>query len=213
MKLLGYGVFSWGAEERRTNRYGSFNMCGESYKGEKPGKSPELTKELRRLDHRRVKLMAKVIETRTSGHLGDMALRISPTTPEVGQEILLGVGILQIESCSWDFLPSIALVPKDRRTEMWIDPRILYQLHDQTVEIYGEETEEDFHPAPVIEYEAGAISLGEDGIQAKRIDAKSIQVPPKIEDKGKGTFILTKQFPAKGTKMRKANDGRITWEP
>lgn len=215
MKLLGYGIFSWGAEERRSNRYGSINLCSESYDGEKSasGKEPELTFELHKLNHRRVKLMAKVVEARKSGHIGDRALRIKPSTPEVDQEIVLGVGILQLERCDWDPLPSIVLVPKDRRTDLWLDPRILYQLHDQTVELYGEETEEDFHEAPVIECEAGAISLGEEGIQAKKINAADIKVPPKLEDLGHGSFKFKLEYPAEGSRMRKTPDGRTTWEP
>jgi hypothetical protein len=211
VKLLGNGIFSWGAEERRSNRYGSFNLCSESYKGETPGKAPEFTSDLHRLVHKRVKLMVRVTETRQSGHVGDLALRIKPTTPEVGQEFILGVGILQLEPCSWDSLSSIALIPKDRRSDLWIDPRILYQIHDQTVELYGEETEEDFHEAPGIEFEEGAISLGEIGIQAKKICA--ISIPPKIKEMGRGMLAVTYEAPAEGTKMRKASDGRITWEP
>jgi hypothetical protein len=200
MELLGYGVFSWGADERRSNRYGSFNLCSKSYEGQTSAKTPEHTSELRRLDHKRVKLMVRIIETRKSEHVGDLALGIKPTTPEVGQEFILGVGILQLESCPWDSLPSISLVPKDGRAELWYDPRILYQIHHQTVELYGEETEEDFHEAPVIEFEEGA----------NKIDAESIKAP---KDLGDGTFIIVQVFPAKGTKMRVASDGRITWEP
>lgn len=55
--------------------------------------------------------------------------------------------MLRLEE-SWDDDPNIALVPGDGRETMWIDPRLLYRLHDQTVDVFIEETTDDFSPAP-----------------------------------------------------------------
>ena len=125
---IGQGVFGWDGEERRSNRYGSFNLLHSNCKVSIPTK----------LYGKRVRITCKVLKSRKSKHIGDLFLGIGPTQPEVGEVIELGVGVLHTEPCDWDERgnPTIILKPEDGRRELWIDPRKLYRLHDQTVEVF-----------------------------------------------------------------------------
>jgi hypothetical protein len=65
---------------------------------------------------------------------------------------LILVGTLEIDwtGTQSDGVPAVVLRPGDPRDELWIDPRKLYRLHDQTVELLIEETEDAFSSVAVL---------------------------------------------------------------
>jgi hypothetical protein len=140
--LIGIGIFTWNKKERVSNRYGSFFLSFESYEGEKTKLDLDsfgiLNLDLiKDLTNKKVKVTCKVVETRKSSHIGDLFLKIFPTTPELN-ELVEFDGILNSEiDQDMDSLCFI-LKPEDNRKELWIDPKKLYRLHDQTVEVYME---------------------------------------------------------------------------
>jgi hypothetical protein len=149
MQKLAHGVFTWSGSERRSDRYGSFILLAEPY-GAPPVTVPTYDAALAsRLNGKRVRIVVKVVETRRSGHIGDRFLNIYPTTPEVGEHVELGVGIFSTQPDEGDpRVTSTTLAPSDGRETFWIDPRKLYWLHDQTVDVFVEETDDEFTPAP-----------------------------------------------------------------
>jgi hypothetical protein len=180
MKKVGHGVFGWPASERRSNRYGAIHLS------DRPYEKPAVTKveidrpALYALNGLRVRTMCKVVETRTSGHVGDLFLGIYPSTPEVGEEVDLGAGLLTVRP-SYDEWPDFVFLPKEPRPELWLDPRKLYRLHDFT---------------PMAELpannEESAISAGDGYLQFKEKEGKEVvSVLPKIEDLGEGMLLVT----------------------
>lgn len=194
--MVGHGVFGWNSAERRSNRYGAIHLSDSPYSEVKACKS-YLHSELLPVG-KRVRITATVVEARDSGHVGDLFLCIQPSRPEVGEEVDLGVGVLATEE-GWDGTPSLVLQPNDGRTDLWIDPRKLYRLHDQTVDLYIEETEDAFSEAPELSCGEpdGVISTGDgdNSLQVKRISEDRLQsgkmkVFPKPERLGDGLFSL-----------------------
>jgi hypothetical protein len=149
MQMLAHGVFTWSGSERRSDRYGSFILLAEPY-GASPVTVPTYDTALaQKLSGKRVRIVVTVVETRRSGHIGDRFLNIYPTTPEVGEQIELGVGIFSTQPDEGDpKITSTILAPGDGREAFWLDPRKLYRLHDQTVDVFVEETDAEFTPAP-----------------------------------------------------------------
>lgn len=201
--MLGRGVLGWNREERVTNRYGSVQLTNAPYA---KGPVTELVLDedaTREVVGRKVRLTALVIEARTSGHAGDLSLNIAPSTPEVGEVVALGVGFLALTVR--DDLRCFVLVPDDDRAELWIDPRLLYRLHDQTVELIAEPTDDPCHPAPALSAESGVISTGDGAFQCKRTrvpEGARIDVPSEVESLGDGMFLLSAKTPEKGTPLR-----------
>jgi hypothetical protein len=152
LQLIGVGVFSWHKNERVSNRYGAFFLGMESYNGDKAvSYTLHDMDKLTPLIGKRVKVVATVVENRKSGHVGDFFLGVGPTMPQIDDTIEIGVGTLDFnesedhEPKSWS---QFILEPNDGRSELWMDPRKLYNLHDQTVEIWMEETDQDFSCKP-----------------------------------------------------------------
>lgn len=195
---IGRGILSWCGSERRTDRYGAVNIISEPYDS---GEAciPEL--DLGRvmgLVGKRVKMWVVAVETRKSGHIGDMMHKIKPSTPDLGERIDLGVGVLRIEQVEWDANPAIILQPDDGRQKFWIDPRRLYRAHDQTVELFIEPTDQPFSPRPCLRAgEVETISTGEvpegsafgNTYQVK--GRKPAKVLPHFENLGDGMFTLS----------------------
>lgn len=78
-------------------------------------------------------LVATVLETRQSDHIGDSFRGLSPSTPRIGEEITLGgPGELFIEM---DFAPVVGLRPDNDRETDWLNPKSLYRCHNQTVRL------------------------------------------------------------------------------
>jgi hypothetical protein len=184
----------WSSTERTTGRYGYVGMYSHNV-SQTISVSPYLdTDQCGPLLGKRVRLTAKVLEARNSGHDGDRFLKIKPSTPDRGEEIELGVGVFsQIEAFGQT---AVGLEPNDGREFNWIDPRVLYRLHDQTVELYVEETEDAFTPDPNLVAEAdGVISTGDGAFQFRGVQLQDgDKILPKSTRLGPGLFALSDDF-------------------
>ena len=116
--LLGEGILNWDRMERVSDRYGYVHLTTTP------------------MDEERVtlaryagtgQLFARILATRQSSHIGDFARGIFPQTPAVGEDILLGYGVLDYQDTK------VGLLPEDRRETDWLDPHGLYRCHEQTV--------------------------------------------------------------------------------
>lgn len=136
-KVTVTGIFTWGRGERVSDRYGFFTTDRQNYNNDASAQvSCDSVTTLAALNGEQARITVRVLEARTSGHIGDFFRGLSPSTPEVGAEFDLGAGTLRVVFASWSALGcEIGLEPADGRPNDWFDPRILYQLHDQTVEV------------------------------------------------------------------------------
>jgi hypothetical protein len=192
---VGYGIFGWEGNERRSNRYGAF-LIGETPYDANERVAAHLDLEaLRALVGKRVHIRCVVTKARDSGHAGDMFLKLKPSTPNAGEIVDLGVGVLRLEDPGFGWLPAVTLVPEDNRESLWFDPRKLYRLHDQTVDVFVEETSEPFSPAPDIKLDSGtepeAIDLpgGYTQVKNTRPDV-NYRIPAHLEKIGDGLFRI-----------------------
>lgn len=194
--LIGKGIFGWGGLDRQTRRYGGVQLEGQDYE-QNATSEVEVNQEAILSLQGRVRLYGKVIESRVSGHVGDKFIKVKPTQPEVGEIVELGVGHLGLEPCAYSSIPCILLKPEDGRREFWMDPHKLYRLHDQTVELYAEETELPCHDAPHFEVESGIKANGDGSFQVSGLNPDEIgKVLPKVQ-KVQGmehTFMMTSDF-------------------
>ena len=199
---IGEGIFIWSSLERQSQRYGFFYPSDKDF-NETTTVQPILDlKAVTRFGDKRVKITCRVIETRQSGHVGDLALGIEPSTPELGEEIVVGVGKFVFDLAQFRgegfYTPlgvGIGLCPSDGRKKLWLDPRVLYRLHDQTVEIFVEETDEPDSPKTTLEPKVtqGVISNGDGSYQYVGAD-EPVRVLPNVEDLGGGTFAMGIEF-------------------
>jgi hypothetical protein len=90
-------------------------------------------------------LVAEVVATRRSTHVGDWGRGLSPQTPEVGERIVLGRGRLFCQTVdrerAYPVIEAVGLAPEDvdDRDIDWLDPRALYRAHEQTVRLVFED--------------------------------------------------------------------------
>jgi hypothetical protein len=134
---LGDGILTWGSNERVSDRYGTVYLMAEGNSSLTAAPSPSLIL-LPAVSHHRGKpgkLVVRVLAARDSTHIGDLFRRIFPRRPKVGQEITLGTGVLFSEPVS-DGGVQVGLRPDDGRDHDWLDPRALYDAHEQTVSLY-----------------------------------------------------------------------------
>lgn len=143
MHPIGYGIFTWGVYERQSGRYGTFFLAPSDL-GETLVRPVGLdVAALSALEGLHVRITLKVTESLASGHQGDQALKVFPGQPvEPGTFVELGVGRLILEDHT-DFPVEshptrigIGLAPSDGRSKLWLNPSVLYHLHDQTVELF-----------------------------------------------------------------------------
>lgn len=126
--ILGRGVLCWNAKERQSDRYGTVELYG--WCGDDPPAIPiSASAPFGRLGM----LIARVVEVRQSRHVGDIAREIFPSTPTVGEEIILNRGILAVGEEYPEF--DVGLIPLDGREEDWLDPHQLYRAIHQTVDL------------------------------------------------------------------------------
>jgi hypothetical protein len=140
--LLGRGVLNWPGSERRSDRYGLITLSARSggYLGSGEEKDePARIHDALRSDvcvGRVGTLVAVILETRKSGHIGDFFRGIFPSTPNVGDEFELGTGKLFYSDPGYDSGElAVGVKPEEPRDSDWMDPRQLYKCHDQTVEL------------------------------------------------------------------------------
>lgn len=129
---LGTGQLSWHGSERRSDRYGTVALWDDATPG---GNGEQLTwpQEALAAAGKTGYLIAHIIETRQSDHIGDLFRGFKPVTPEVDEVIEMGPGVLFFEQI--DDLVCAGLRPDDGRTDDWLDPHDLYRLHQQTVRL------------------------------------------------------------------------------
>ena len=128
------GVFGWPAGERRSDRYGMIMISEAPYDGPAQDNLYSFQpNDLIPLVGKKVSISARVIVTRESKHIGDMFRGIFPATPKLGQTFNLGTGKLFCDDS--DDMFRFGIEPDDGRANDWFDPKKLYKLHDQTVEL------------------------------------------------------------------------------
>lgn len=207
--LIAKGILSWDGVERRTDRYGSFALDTKPFDGPDTAEVTHNMEAIWAFETRRVCITVKVVESRKSGHLGDKHHNIYPSQPKVGEVIDLGVGTFEVTP-AWTGTPAFSLRPDDGRMSFWFDPRKLYRLHDQTVEVYAEETTDDFSAAPDIKAEIEPSAMhAEDTPEGAVMQIKGpwkeegtrLHVEPRIERLGDGMFILD-PLPLPGQRMK-----------
>lgn len=203
-QILATGIFSWDGQERRSNRYGSFFLETQNCEETATATQHYDLNALHALAGKRVSCWCRIVEARKSGHIGDMFLGVFPRMPQAGEEILVGVGVLGVVP-NWDGSlahPALVLAPEDGRDELWIDPRVLYRLHDQTVELYMEETAQPCTQVmPFLRLDdKGVEDLGDGTFQAKKVPLP-MHIPPDVEILGDGLFRLSPYVSRKGRRF------------
>ena len=122
--ILGTGTLNWFRHERICDRYGAVHLESERGKYADYADIPVGAKGT---------IIAHILETRPSGHIGDLFRGIGPSDPEAGETVELGTGTLFTEM--EDGIPVIGVEPDDGRDTDWMDPRALYRCHNQTVRL------------------------------------------------------------------------------
>ena len=123
--LVGVGILNWRRQERIGDRYGSFCLFKDAVSGE----SIPLVK-----TEGYGKLVAKVKAVRNSEHIGDLFHGFFPTKPDIGEIIELGEGMIFYDADESG--ETVGLKPADNRDTLWLNPKMLYRCHSQTVEVY-----------------------------------------------------------------------------
>jgi hypothetical protein len=139
---LGIGILNWDGRERRTDRYGTVTLSESTCEGKKTSFVTTLNIDgIKTLAGKKGTLIARVIEARESRHIGDLFRGFHQTRiPKVDEPFVLGVGKLFYEKCSFAPL-QLGVLPEDKREQDWLDPQVLYVVHDQTVELIFNENE------------------------------------------------------------------------
>lgn len=203
-KRVGHGIVSWSSTERQSDRYGAIVVGQHNFDGDVRVAAHLDVAALRTRVGKRVHITCKIVASRKSGHLGDLHHGIKPSTPKVGEVIDLGVGTLNLEDAGFEGLTAVVLEPGDGRKHFWFDPYKLYRLHDQTVDVFIEATDEAFSPAPTIKaHEDGpeSVDVGDGSFQVKgTVPGVGYRIPPDIERLGDGLFVMN---PAGGVAGRR----------
>jgi hypothetical protein len=141
--VIGEGVLTWDASERISDRYGAVFLMNDGDSMHEPSGYVLIP------DDVPVGmpgwLVAEVVATRQSTHVGDVFRGLRPQTPEVGERIVLGRGRLFRQTVDRDsphpVIEAVGLAPEDvdDRDTDWLDPRALYRAHEQTVRLTFED--------------------------------------------------------------------------
>jgi len=196
--ILGEGILSWHPSERRSKRYGSINLSDSNFNEDAKAEFWLNQEGLGQLQGKRVRLWCIVLEERTSGHMGDLNLGLRPIRANRHEMIQLGVGILTLD-CN-PIGTSIGLHPSDGRQHFWLDPRKLYRLHDQTVQLQCIETDQPDHVVEPFQTTGQTIDFGNDGQKSyfqlsgdewSDPNIVGIELEPKIEEV-EGGFLVSR---------------------
>jgi hypothetical protein len=121
---LGKGTLNWFRGERICDRYGAIHLESPdgyaAYENAPAGTTGTI--------------VARILQTRPSSHIGDLFRGIGPSASQVGEEIELGTGEL-FTYREEGGIPVIGVKPADGRETDWMDPRALYRCHNQTVRL------------------------------------------------------------------------------
>jgi len=133
--LIGMGSLSWPRMERVSDRYGSIGVYNEDSTEKTVCKGANLNvATIQNMAGNKGQLIAKIIETRKSTHIGDLFRGFFPSMPGVGEEIVLGDG--RLFHAITDGVDTVGLLPEDGRASDWLNPENLYRAHEQTIELY-----------------------------------------------------------------------------
>lgn len=125
MVKIGEGVVGWAANEDIEGRYGCIFLYPT------PESNEPIVLAQRKGAHGR--LIAIVKANSESCFKEDKIRRVISRMPEVGEEIVLGEGMLFFES------GAVGLYPRDARRNMWLDKNALLEVFQQTIELQFEE--------------------------------------------------------------------------
>lgn len=138
-------MLTWQSSERVGDRYGAIYFAETGCAmppgfGDTPANQSSWTLDQAAIDAsvgKRGTLRAIAIETRESPHIGDMFHGVVPTTPDVGETMVLGTGTLGLDGApAEDSSIQFLLRPADGRSTLWMDIRALYRCHEQTVQLW-----------------------------------------------------------------------------
>lgn len=136
--ILGEGVLTWPRWERITDRYGSIGLI-RTWGAFSSLKAEDIVTFSNIPEGRLGQLLAEVLATRQSPGIGDLSRGFDPQTPNIGERILLGEGILFVEHVHDDHLnverTHLGVKPVDDREVDWLFPQALYRVHAQTVKL------------------------------------------------------------------------------
>lgn len=212
-KLLATGVFGWGKYERQSKEYGYVAVEPTGY-GDKAkcGIEPYFdTALLNSLIGKRVRLTALVRECRQSEHVGDLYLYYPGTTdpllpiqPEKNEVIEIGVGPLQFKLDDQFKNPMFGVNTTGGKFQM--DPEQLYKLHDQTVDLYIEETDAPLTPSTRMEWDRDGTCgtmTGDGCIQLNTVvtEADVIRAKADFKSHGDGLFSIIPPSTKAGNKV------------
>ncbi len=127
--VLGQGVLGWPADERHSDRYGLIHLNAIPDSAHFTPLQFDTA-----LVGTHGHLVAVVLETRPSPHIGDFGRAVGPSTPTVGDEIALGTGTLCVVPWRWGF-SLVGVKPDEDRSHDWMDPAALYRCHHQTIRL------------------------------------------------------------------------------
>lgn len=147
--FLGEGRLNWTRYERIGDRYGAVMLqtAGGDFDGLHEAADARYAAFEDAPFGRRGRLVAEVVETRPSPHIGDLFHGFEPGGATVGARIVLGEGTLfdalrehDPRGYGWEReFPGVGLFPDDGRDTFWLDPKALYRCHEQTVRLDFEE--------------------------------------------------------------------------
>ena len=123
--VLGEGVLTWPSVERNTDRYGFVSLWEEPREG-----SDNVPLSLAGANGQNGLLVAEILETRESPHMGDTFRHIFPERPATGEIIELGSGV-----CNVGDDHTVGVEPEEHREIDWMNPAALYRCHFQTVRL------------------------------------------------------------------------------
>ncbi len=200
MHLIATGVLGWSKYERQSKEYGFIGIEKDGYNKAKCEKPFFDETTIKSLVGQRVRLIAVVTETRDSEHVGDMFLffpgtedHVKPTRPNVGDKIEIGVGVLQIKRDDQFENTMFGVDSTGKKFQM--DPVALYKLHDQTVNVFIEKTDDPVSPPTRLIWEKGdkiGRGAGDNYIQMNMVvdENDTIKITPKTESLGGGCFAF-----------------------
>lgn len=132
---VGTGILDWPRAERVSDRYGSVYLFAGLQANAKPVPLtfPPFGQ--------KGKLYATVIRANRSRHCGDLFRGIKPSMTKSGTRLLVGAGRAKEDYEGAEpphFAAPFLVQPIRPRASDWLDPHILYRLHDHLVRLVWE---------------------------------------------------------------------------
>lgn len=131
--VLGTGALNWDRSERVSNRYGFVAFFETDSRDAYIAPWTLDTVLLRRLAGTRGRLVAKVVTSRVSTHIGDLSLGAYPRQRPEGTRLVLGEGLLRIGSAAGAGGSMRFGVAPEAGEYPWMNVRALYDAHENVV--------------------------------------------------------------------------------